>query len=1590
MKDSRINGDLITSLYARLCQQIQKSSHLHLETFLNRLLNDETPESLVENMTLGLEEHLVEFWKQICIWDRKTPKIHIYPYKVNLNGNEYKRTIVHILHMDSPFLVDSLLALIERLGYTNQYFMECDLNVQRDEDGQLEGFSPDNSEPLVQCEAFLRFEIRGHSTPEQLALLYNEFSRVLEDVRIVVSDWQSMRQKIEQAILELGYLEPSDDIPEVSEFLAWINDHHFTFLGYREFPLDPSQALTGEGHLGLFKESRWLSIINLQKLATHHHAFAQSSELIQFNQTKESATVHRPIPMDVIALKMFDKNGKLVGIREFLGLSAAVSYNRSPRDIPILRLKVRRLLRRSGYNPQGYMGKLLIQVLEHFPRDELFQSTEEELFHIIMNVLRLGAHKKVALFLRQDPYGEFLSALIYVFKDHYSADLKDKFAAELTDVFNGKIQSASTHVSDFAFARLHYIIATDLSVSQVNSSMLLFTLEEISRPWAEHFKTLVIERFGEELGHPLSVKYSESFPSSYQETFMPALALEDIEALETCLMDGIQTRVYLNPPGSNHLRIKFYSRFDPVPLASILPILNNLDFSIAKDMPYKVSPKGMEAVWIQDLEPLIVYPGLLPEALQERFSEAFRLIWAGEIENDGFNRLLLRTDLDIWQIQILRAYCKYLKQIGFNLSQSFIEETLVLYAPIARGLVHLFEGRFDPQNRMKASDLKELSRSLETAFDTVSTLDEDRIIRKFYNLILSTWRTNAYQRSEEGARKDYLSFKFNSERIDELPPPRPYCEIFVYSTRMEAIHLRGGRVARGGIRWSDRREDFRTEVLSLMKAQMVKNAVIVPVGSKGGFVVKQLPEQREEQKAEVIHCYKMMMCGLLDLTDNMVQGISVPPKNVICYDEPDPYLVVAADKGTATFSDIANSLSAQYGFWMGDAFASGGSVGYDHKKMGITARGAWESTRRHFSEMGIQPDTDLFTTIAIGDMAGDIFGNGMLLSPCIQLVAAFNHQYIFIDPTPDVKLSFAERKRLFQLPTSTWADYNADLISEGGGIFSRSEKSITLTSQIRQALDLQTEADHLSPSELMHHILRAPVTLIWFGGIGTFVKSTQETHGDASDRANDTIRVDGAQMRCKVIVEGANLGMTQNARIEFALNGGRINTDAMDNSGGVDCSDHEVNIKILFSKVMQETQLTLEQRNILLASMTDSVAALVLRDNYLQNLLLSLKQRVAPQKVEDHALLIKRLEDEGVLDRLQNNLPTEGVLAQRMADQQGLTRPELSVLIAHTKTWIYDSLIASSFLDEPALEQSLLNYFPQTLQDQYKREILSHPLRREIIGTVIANEVVNRFGMTILLRLAQATDASLVRIVRALYVMVDLFALDELWKKIESLDHKLSSHVFLDLFSQIQQCVEKVALGFLQQNKDEFPVEQLGGLYVKPLQDLYEGLDQALGVQDRSVFSQQVQLLVHAHVPKELAKRIVFLRNLADSALDIIGTAQNTGHSVVATAKVYFYLSDALGLNWGRGVLNQIHPSSNWQSLSRSLLYGDLLHHQTHLVQTILQRPQIDNTSPLEAWKKAHKNALERISHLIQDMQAAPDLGMAHVDILSRSLEGLA
>ncbi|MDQ3250745.1 MAG: NAD-glutamate dehydrogenase, partial [Actinomycetota bacterium] len=956
---------------------------------------------------------------------------------------------------------------------------------------------------------------------------------------------------------------------------------------------------------------------------------------------------------------------------------------------------------------------------ETYPRDELFQISKEELFEIAMGIVHLQERHRVRFFVRRDTYGRFFSCLVFVPRDRYNTVIRERMQDILLRAFEGANVEYNVRLSESVLARVHFIIYTKPGETpEYDEEEIEGRIVETTRSWTDSLYDAMIEQCGEEQGIELFRKYRDAFSPGYRAGFLPRTAVSDVQRMETLKSDDDLGMSLYHPieESQDFLGFKLFRLGDQVSLSEILPLLEDMGVEVVDERPHEVKPAGSPPVWIYDF-------GLVHEAggelqtgeVKEIFQDAFVRAWRGAVENDGFNRLVLRARLTWREISILRAYCKYLRQTGSTFSQDYMEDALVSNQHIARLIVDLFEARLDPsrQNRAEAES-ERLKEEIEEALEAVVSLDEDRILRSFLDITLATLRTNYYQSTPDGDPKGHLSFKLDPERIPGLPLPRPRFEIFVYSPRTEGVHLRGGEVARGGIRWSDRREDFRTEVLGLMKAQTVKNAVIVPVGAKGGFVVKRPPAEggREALQQEVVACYKTLIRGMLDITDNISGDEIVPPPDVTRYDDDDPYLVVAADKGTATFSDIANGISEEYGFWLGDAFASGGSVGYDHKEMGITARGAWESVSRHFRELGHDTQSEDFSVIGIGDMSGDVFGNGMLLSRHIKLVGAFNHMHIFLDPDPDPEKSFDERERLFGLPRSSWTDYDEDLISEGGGIFPRTAKSIPLSQQVREMLDV--EAESLTPTELMSAMLKAEVDLLWNGGIGTYVKASSESNAEVGDRANDVLRVDGAELRCRVVGEGGNLGFTQRGRIEYALSGGRIYMDAIDNSAGVDCSDHEVNIKILLDAIVEAGDMTEKQRNELLASMTEEVGDLVLRDNYQQTQAISQAAALAHPMVDVHARYIHALEHEGRLDRTLEFLPGDEELGERRSENKGLTAPERAILLSYSKITTYQVLLNSDAPEDPYLSQELERYFPAPLRDRFREQIHEHRLHRQI------------------------------------------------------------------------------------------------------------------------------------------------------------------------------------------------------------------------------------------------------------------------------------
>ena len=1094
--------------------------------------------------------------------------------------------------------------------------------------------------------------------------------------------------------------------------------------------------------------------------------FLHRPELIIVTKANARSTVHRAVYLDYVGVKKFNTKGEVIGEYRFTGLFTSAAYNRIPRDIPYLRRKVQKSLELSGFTKSSHDQKALAHILETYPRDELFQISVEELNEISNKILALQERPKISVFLRRDRFERFVSALVYVPREKFNTDLRRKFGNILADMHAGTISAHYSQVGDDALARIHFLIdLTSDSVGNVDESVLESRLVSAAREWTDDLSDALLERWGEEKALKLNAKYGEGFPVGYRVRFGANLALRDIEKLEevaTSKRAGLNLYRWVEDP-DNKVRFKIYSPNEPLPLSDCLPMIENMGLKVLSENPYLVtSPNLDQDVWIHDFE--LVEPtgtGLDLHQVKAKFEETFWRVWQGSAESDGFNRLVMRAGLSWSNVAILRAFAKYLRQAGITFSQTYMSNTLAENTQISSLLVKLFEIRFDPEFKEdRDAAFKETRDTIIEALEQVASLDDDRILRRYLNLIENMLRTNFYQKGVGEESKPYYSFKLNSQKLEGIPLPRPYVEIFVYSPRVEGVHLRGGSVARGGLRWSDRREDFRTEVLGLMKAQMVKNTVIVPVGSKGGFYPKRMPigGSREEIQKEGIACYKMFISGLLDVTDNLVGGAVVPPKDVVRHDGDDPYLVVAADKGTATFSDIANAVAISYGFWLGDAFASGGAAGYDHKKMAITAKGAWESVKRHFREIGKNIQEEEFSVVGIGDMSGDVFGNGMLLSKKIRLQAAFDHRNIFIDPDPDVAKSYKERERLFKLPRSSWEDFNAKLISKGGGIFDRHAKSVTLTPEIKKLFDLKETK--LTPNELISAILKAEIDLLWFGGIGTYIKSSSEGNAHVGDRANDAIRIDGKDVRAKIIGEGGNLGTTQLGRIEYSLKGGRLNTDAIDNSAGVDCSDHEVNIKILLRAVLDDGEMTDKQRDRLLVEMTDDVSAHVLRDNYLQTQALTTAQRQSIANFNEQARFMRELEKQGRLDRAVEDLPNDEELESRTQAGQGLSRPEMCVLLAYAKMTLYTDILKTKLPDDPFFESWLSDYFPPQLGKKYGSYISTHRLRREIITTVVVNSLINRAGITFVMQMVEELGVSVDDVAKAYALTVEVFDLE--------------------------------------------------------------------------------------------------------------------------------------------------------------------------------------------------------------------------------------
>ena len=1523
------------------------------------------------------------------------------------DGFESPHTVVQIVTDDRPFLIDSLGLAFSRAGLAVHVIVHPVLEVRRDGRGRISGFGADGAR-AHRAESWEMYEVDRRTDAETLERLRQDIERTLAEVRAAVEDWDSMRERVRAIVAELESNPPplsSEEIGEARQLLQWMEERNFVFLGYRQYRLERGarqDSLRSEPRsgLGILRARSRGERPSVTALKGELRERARERELLVLTKANSISTIHRSEYLDYVGVKTFDARGEVSGEHRFLGLWTSTAYHRSPRDIPVLRLKVARVIQYFGLDLQSHDGKAVLNVLETYPRDELFQANTRDLVRICRGVVNLYERRTVRLLTRRDPYHRFFSCLVYVPRDRYNTDVRQRIERIVLEGFGGKSVESQVQISTASHARVQVVVRTEPGEQhKIDLAAIERQISDATLSWSDHLHEVLIERRGEAEGLALANRYRHVFPMAYEEDVPPAEALADIANLEQLRASPLERRVSLHRTAgqaATGVHLKIVKLGETVSISDLLPMLENFGLRVIAERPYEIAwPEGGVA-WIQDFE-LEHRDGCaidLPR-VAERFKEALAAGWDGAAENDGFNRLLFSASLSAREILVLRAYCRYLLQTGVPFSQAYMERTLAANPAIAAALVRLFEARFDPQrpHGTRAADRapEQIVARIRTGLDRVSSLDEDRILRAYLTLVQATMRTNYYRRGTAGAPLDYLSFKFSPAAIPDLPLPRPKYEIFVYSPRVEGVHLRMGDVARGGIRWSDRREDFRTEILGLAKAQEVKNSVIVPSGAKGGFVCKQLPDpsEREAYSAEVLACYRMFISAMLDVTDNLRAGQAFPPDRVIRHDGDDPYLVVAADKGTATFSDTANEIALSRGFWLGDAFASGGSAGYDHKKMGITARGTWESVRFHFQALGIYIDQTDFTVAGIGDMSGDVFGNGMLLSKRIKLVAAFDHRHVFLDPDPDPAVSYAERQRMFDLPRSSWADYDRSLISAGGGIWPRSAKSVPISPQARSALGLDASVTALSPDELISAILMAPVDLLWNGGVGTYVKATSQAHADAGDRSNDAVRVDASQLRAKVIGEGGNLGLTQEARIEFALNGGLVNTDFIDNSAGVDTSDHEVNIKILLDEVVRSGELRTAERDDLLQAMTDEVGRLVLAHNYHQNRSLAAARAQAAQLLHVHARYIRKLEREGRIRRRLDVLPGDKDIAERRSAGTGLTLPEYSVLLAHTKIAAAQEVLASEVPDDPYLRRVLVGYFPAALRGRYADQMLVHRLHREIITTSVVNDMVDRSGISYAFRLNEETGASIPHITEAWLVAREVFDMPGFWRQLESLDGKVDSSDQILALLEGRKLTERATRWLLRFRRPPFDIAATIDFFLAGVLTVATGLPKLLVGTDLASFGDRREIFAGRGFPADLSDRIAAMVP-AYSAFDIVEIAAKTRRPVEETAEVYFDLADRLQITRLRDRITALRRDDRWNTMARNSLREDLYTAHAELARDVLRVTEAGPPEErLAAWVARNESAVARAAQTLVEIWESDSFNVATLSVAVRAVRTL-
>ncbi|MDP9083251.1 MAG: NAD-glutamate dehydrogenase [Pseudomonadota bacterium] len=1535
---------------------------------------------------------------------RRSASVRVFNPTLREHGFASPHTIIEMVNDDMPFLVDSIgLALTQR-AMTLHFLTHPVFAVTRDRSGVLLSLRERSDAPQhkgLRLESFQHIEVDRIVDAAVLAALAAQIERSMRDVRVACADWSRMQNAAHQAAQELSSLSAGfdpNDLSEASALLGWMENRHFTFLGYREYRLQGGEGrevlrAIEETGLGILRRGHRQPDIKNRIQAKDIRRQSRLRDIILVTKGNLQSSIHRPGYLDYVGVKHFDANGRLIGEKRFLGLWTSAAYSSNPRDIPLLRHKVAQVAEHFALAPDSHDGKALQHILDSFPRDELFQATVAELIRIVTGIFGLQERPRVRVLARRDAFHRFYSCLVFVPREKYNTLVRQRIEKVIGEACSAFDMESQVQIAESNLARIHIVARTDpAEQARIDVEALEKRVAAAVRSWLDSFKSALLARFDEAYALQLFEKYAQAFPAAYTEDFQAQSAALDVAFLEA--LEKQPSRLHLDiyraePRRKDKFFLKIFRGQDAIPISDLLPMLENMGLKVIAERPYELEFAAGRRAWIQDLELVMrSVPVSQFEVLERDIKSAFTAVWTGLMDSDSFNQLTLSAGVPWRIVTVLRAYCHYLLQSGIPFSQGYIAQVLVNNAAIAKLLADLFVTRFDPQVSQTARQgaLTRLDGRIRAALEQVARSDEDRILRAFWNALAASVRTNAYQTLGSGQPKEYLSFKIESQQLRELPLPKPLFEIFVFSPRMQGVHLRMGYVARGGIRWSDRPEDFRTEILGLMKAQHVKNTVIVPVGAKGGFVVRRMPAEREAQQAEVIACYQTLIRGLLDITDNIVGDKIMPPVSVVRHDRDDAYLVVAADKGTATFSDIANAISEEYGFWLGDAFASGGSAGYDHKKMAITARGAWECVKRHFREIGVDIQTQNFTVTGIGDMAGDVFGNGMLQSPHIRLVAAFNHMHIFIDPQPDPARSFRERERLFNMRRSSWDDYSRAVISKGGGVFSRSAKTLTLSREAQALLELPAQ---VTPNEAIKAILKAHVDLFWNGGIGTYVKATFESHTDVGDRSNDAVRIDARELNCKVIGEGGNLGLSQLGRSEFALRGGRLNTDFIDNSAGVNCSDVEVNLKILLNGAVLAKEITRAERDRLLVRMTREVAGLVLRNNYLQSQAISTVEFRSKDRLSESAYVIRALERSGDLNRSLEFLPTDEEIAERRKAAEGLTRPELAITLSYGKIWLYKSLIASNVPEDPYLSTELARYFPTPVQKRFAARLKRHRLRREIIATSIANSLINRMGPVFPVRAQDDTGADPAAIARAYSIAREVFAVRDIWAQIEALDNRIPAAVQYTAMFQTTRLLRHMTYWLLENRRGDLDIEPAVSRYAVKVTELFLELPGVLSATEQARLGILRSKLIEQHVPERLAARIASLETL-HCALDLAEVAMTARLSIGYAAKAYFDIGERIGLTWVKEQIESLAAEGHWQAVARGTLRDNLYALQRKITGAVLADKAREAASRVDRWVSRHATSIDSLKRVILDLRTGPAPDFATLSVAIQAIRRLA